>query len=200
MTKSMHLGSAGTPVGRIKVKLSASIDLANLLQRSDTAYHLQPRLNWTPQNWNSLLSLRQLTVHCRQMNNRNLSFFGKKKKSRFPHIGQTSMLTLDWQGLFRNYGDVFLPLLWPHLEQLASDPHESSQRCVCEITAGLIRGSKLWSFSKVLDTHTQQQIHTLHYFLIRKVNINKNFHYFLCVRVFRWTGYGSFCALWSGQH
>ncbi|XP_028286764.1 proteasome activator complex subunit 4B [Parambassis ranga] len=54
-----------------------------------------------------------------------------------------------FKGLFRNYGDTFLPLLWPHLEQLASDPHESSQRCVCEITAGLIRGSKLWSFSKV---------------------------------------------------
>ncbi|XP_062269925.1 proteasome activator complex subunit 4B [Platichthys flesus] len=54
-----------------------------------------------------------------------------------------------FKGLFRNYGDAFLPLLWPHLEQLASDPHESSQRCVCEITAGLIRGSKLWSFSKV---------------------------------------------------
>uniref|UniRef100_A0A673BIM3 Proteasome activator subunit 4b n=1 Tax=Sphaeramia orbicularis TaxID=375764 RepID=A0A673BIM3_9TELE len=54
-----------------------------------------------------------------------------------------------FKGLFRNYGDMFLPLLWPHLEQLAGDPHESSQRCVCEITAGLIRGSKLWSFSKV---------------------------------------------------
>uniref|UniRef100_A0A3Q1IES1 Uncharacterized protein n=1 Tax=Anabas testudineus TaxID=64144 RepID=A0A3Q1IES1_ANATE len=54
-----------------------------------------------------------------------------------------------FKGLFRNYGDVFLPLLWPHLVQLASDPHESSQRCVCEITAGLIRGSKLWSFNKV---------------------------------------------------
>ncbi|KAA8581409.1 hypothetical protein FQN60_002990 [Etheostoma spectabile] len=54
-----------------------------------------------------------------------------------------------FKGLFCNYGDVFLPLLWPHLEQLANDPHESSQRCLCEITAGLIRGSKLWSFSKV---------------------------------------------------
>nr|XP_054604918.1 proteasome activator complex subunit 4B-like [Nothobranchius furzeri] len=52
-------------------------------------------------------------------------------------------------GLFRNYGDRFLPILWPHLDQLASDPYESSQRCVCEITAGLIRGSKHWSFSKV---------------------------------------------------
>uniref|UniRef100_A0A8C6U8T4 Proteasome activator subunit 4b n=1 Tax=Neogobius melanostomus TaxID=47308 RepID=A0A8C6U8T4_9GOBI len=41
-----------------------------------------------------------------------------------------------FKGLFRNYGDAFLPLL-------------CSQRCVCEITAGLIRGSKLWSFSKV---------------------------------------------------
>uniref|UniRef100_A0A8C7ZN05 Proteasome activator complex subunit 4 n=1 Tax=Oryzias sinensis TaxID=183150 RepID=A0A8C7ZN05_9TELE len=62
--------------------------------------------------------------------------------------------TLDLQGLFRNYGDIFLPLMWPHLERLASDPHESSQRCVCEITAGLIRGSKHWSFSKVLEIHT----------------------------------------------
>uniref|UniRef100_A0A668AU47 Proteasome activator complex subunit 4B n=1 Tax=Myripristis murdjan TaxID=586833 RepID=A0A668AU47_9TELE len=57
-----------------------------------------------------------------------------------------------FKGLFRNYGDEFLPLLWPHLEQLAGDSHESSQRCVCEITAGLIRGSKHWSFSKTL-TH-----------------------------------------------
>ncbi|CAL1599788.1 unnamed protein product [Knipowitschia caucasica] len=54
-----------------------------------------------------------------------------------------------FKGLFRNYGDAFLPLLWPHLESLSADPHESSQRCLCEITAGLIRGSKLWSFSKV---------------------------------------------------
>ncbi|XP_028989298.1 proteasome activator complex subunit 4B-like isoform X2 [Betta splendens] len=54
-----------------------------------------------------------------------------------------------FKGLFRNYGDAFLPLLWPRLQQLAADPHESSQRCVCEVTAGLIRGSKLWSFDKV---------------------------------------------------
>uniref|UniRef100_A0A3B5LCD9 Proteasome activator Blm10 mid region domain-containing protein n=1 Tax=Xiphophorus couchianus TaxID=32473 RepID=A0A3B5LCD9_9TELE len=54
-----------------------------------------------------------------------------------------------FKGLFRNYGNAFLPVLWPHLEQLASNPHESSQRCLCEITAGLIRGSKHWSFSKV---------------------------------------------------
>lgn len=75
---------------------------------------------------------------------------------------QTHMFMLDWQGLFRNYGDAFLPLLRPHLEQLASDPHESSQRCVCEITAGLIRGSKHWSFGKVLDTHTHtvRNVHT----------------------------------------
>ncbi|CAF90544.1 unnamed protein product [Tetraodon nigroviridis] len=62
---------------------------------------------------------------------------------------QLNWLPSDWQGLFRNYGDAFLPLLWPHLERLADSPQESWQRCVCEITAGLIRGSKLWSFSKV---------------------------------------------------
>ncbi|KAM6951408.1 proteasome activator complex subunit 4B [Aplochiton taeniatus] len=54
-----------------------------------------------------------------------------------------------FKGLFRNYGDVFLPLLFPHLEQLACDTHESSQRCLCEVTAGLIRGSKHWSYQKV---------------------------------------------------
>ncbi|XP_046888598.1 proteasome activator complex subunit 4B-like [Hypomesus transpacificus] len=54
-----------------------------------------------------------------------------------------------FKGLFRNYGDALLPLLWPHLEQLAGDSHESSQRCVCEVAAGLIRGSKHWSYSKV---------------------------------------------------
>lgn len=68
---------------------------------------------------------------------------------------------------------MFLPLIWPHLEQLAGEPHESSQRCVCEITAGLIRGSKLWSFSKVPETHMATDTHTLPWFLIRKVNSNK---------------------------
>uniref|UniRef100_A0A3Q0QZR4 Proteasome activator Blm10 mid region domain-containing protein n=1 Tax=Amphilophus citrinellus TaxID=61819 RepID=A0A3Q0QZR4_AMPCI len=82
----------------------------------------------------SFFSVRQQFTCVKQ----NPAFLVLKKKTM-----------LDWQGLFRNYGDVFLPLLWPHLEQLASDPHESSQRCVCEITAGLIRGSKHWSFSKV---------------------------------------------------
>ncbi|XP_034049345.1 proteasome activator complex subunit 4B-like [Thalassophryne amazonica] len=54
-----------------------------------------------------------------------------------------------FKGLFCKYADAFLTVLMPHLEQLAGDPRESSQRCVCEITARLIRGSKLWSFSKV---------------------------------------------------
>jgi len=53
------------------------------------------------------------------------------------------------QGLFRNYSDAFLPVLKPHMERLADDSHESTQRCVAEIIAGLIRGSKHWSFGKV---------------------------------------------------
>uniref|UniRef100_A0A673MFT3 Proteasome activator complex subunit 4B n=1 Tax=Sinocyclocheilus rhinocerous TaxID=307959 RepID=A0A673MFT3_9TELE len=54
-----------------------------------------------------------------------------------------------FKGLFRNYSDAFLPVLKPHMEQLANDSHESTQRCVAEIIAGLVRGSKHWSFSKV---------------------------------------------------
>ncbi|KAJ8385476.1 hypothetical protein AAFF_G00185720 [Aldrovandia affinis] len=54
-----------------------------------------------------------------------------------------------FKGLFRNYDNAFLPLLRPHLERLVADSHESTQRCVAEIIAGLIRGSKHWSFSRV---------------------------------------------------
>uniref|UniRef100_A0A1A7WAV3 Proteasome (Prosome, macropain) activator subunit 4 n=1 Tax=Iconisemion striatum TaxID=60296 RepID=A0A1A7WAV3_9TELE len=54
-----------------------------------------------------------------------------------------------FKGLFRNFGDAFLPLLRPHMERLVVDSHESKQRCVAEIISGLIRGSKHWSFSKV---------------------------------------------------
>ncbi|XP_061602006.1 proteasome activator complex subunit 4A isoform X1 [Cololabis saira] len=54
-----------------------------------------------------------------------------------------------FKGLFRNFGDAFLPLLRPHMERLVADSHESKQRCVAEIISGLIRGCKHWSFSKV---------------------------------------------------
>ncbi|XP_055031264.2 proteasome activator complex subunit 4B isoform X1 [Misgurnus anguillicaudatus] len=54
-----------------------------------------------------------------------------------------------FKGLFRNYGDAFVPVLKPHMEKLAGDSHESTQRCVAEIIAGLVRGSKHWSFDKV---------------------------------------------------
>ncbi|XP_028809979.1 proteasome activator complex subunit 4B isoform X2 [Denticeps clupeoides] len=53
-----------------------------------------------------------------------------------------------FKGLFRNYSDTFLPVLMPHMERLAADSHESTQRCVAEIIAGLVRGSKHWSFKK----------------------------------------------------
>ncbi|KAM5165243.1 proteasome activator complex subunit 4 [Mantella aurantiaca] len=54
-----------------------------------------------------------------------------------------------FKGLFRNFDDAFLSILIPHLERLVEDSHESTQRCVAEIVAGLIRGSKHWTFEKV---------------------------------------------------
>ncbi|KAJ7987499.1 hypothetical protein DPEC_G00327130 [Dallia pectoralis] len=54
-----------------------------------------------------------------------------------------------FKGLFRNFHDAFLPLLKPHMERLVADTHESKQRCVAEITSGLIRGSKHWSYQKL---------------------------------------------------
>ncbi|XP_048863845.1 proteasome activator complex subunit 4A isoform X1 [Brienomyrus brachyistius] len=54
-----------------------------------------------------------------------------------------------FKGLFRNFDDTFLLLLKPHMERLVADTHESKQRCVAEVIAGLIRGCKHWSFQKV---------------------------------------------------
>nr|XP_015218489.1 PREDICTED: proteasome activator complex subunit 4 isoform X1 [Lepisosteus oculatus] len=54
-----------------------------------------------------------------------------------------------FKGLFRNFGNAFLPVLKSHMERLVADSHESTQRCVAEIIAGLIRGCKHWSFTEV---------------------------------------------------
>lgn len=68
---------------------------------------------------------------------------------RYELIKMACFLIQHPQGLFRNYSDAFLPVLKPHMERLANDSHESTQRCVAEIIAGLVRGSKHWSFDKV---------------------------------------------------
>jgi len=57
------------------------------------------------------------------------------------------------QALFKNYDDTVLEVLKSHVERLVSDTahntHETSQRCAAEIIAGLIRGSKHWSYASV---------------------------------------------------
>lgn len=56
-----------------------------------------------------------------------------------------------FKGLFRNHGNVHLKHFLPHLQRLVRDKHESSQRCVAEITAGIIRGAKHWPFEMTCD-------------------------------------------------
>ena len=55
--------------------------------------------------------------------------------------------------MFKNYDEPVLEALKPHVEKLVNDTshdtHETSQRCAAEIIAGLIRGSKHWSYDKV---------------------------------------------------
>ncbi len=51
-----------------------------------------------------------------------------------------------FKGLFRNFGDDILKVFRPHLERLVDEDNESSHRCAAEIIAGLIRGSKHWSY------------------------------------------------------
>uniref|UniRef100_A0A0P4W4D0 Proteasome activator complex subunit 4 C-terminal domain-containing protein n=1 Tax=Scylla olivacea TaxID=85551 RepID=A0A0P4W4D0_SCYOL len=52
------------------------------------------------------------------------------------------------KGLFRNFGDAFLPQFEGHLERLVKETQKSSQRCAAEVITGMVRGSKHWTFSK----------------------------------------------------
>jgi hypothetical protein len=55
--------------------------------------------------------------------------------------------------LFRNFDDAFVAQMRPHIEKLMEDrepgTRETSQRCVAEIVAALIRSSKHWDFDRV---------------------------------------------------
>ncbi|RXM29311.1 Proteasome activator complex subunit 4 [Acipenser ruthenus] len=59
----------------------------------------------------------------------------------------------------QNFDNAFLPVLRPHLERLVADSHESTQRCVAEIVAGLIRGCKHWTFEK--ESRDPRKLHWL---------------------------------------
>ncbi|XP_077865747.1 proteasome activator complex subunit 4-like [Saccoglossus kowalevskii] len=73
-----------------------------------------------------------------------LSLEEKKGKDRF-----NNRKFILFKGLFRNFDDTFLERFKPHMQRLAVDSQESGQRCLSELTAGLIRGSKHWPFEKL---------------------------------------------------
>lgn len=100
------------------------------------------------------------------------------------------------QGLFRNYSDAFLPVLKPHMERLANDSHESTQRCVAEIIAGLVRGSKHWSFGKVSPAASTRDTlklgnhwDVLPHSCLKPLSLSH-----------RWRHYGNSWFLWCEQH
>lgn len=70
-----------------------------------------------------------------------------KGKDRIRH-----KIIILFKGLFRNYGDCMLQNFKPHIERLISDTshdkHDSSQRCSMEILAGILRGSKHWTYQQ----------------------------------------------------
>lgn len=54
-----------------------------------------------------------------------------------------------FKALFRNFGDSLVPLFRVHIERLVTDHRESHQRAAAELIAGLVRGSKHWTYDKV---------------------------------------------------
>ena len=66
------------------------------------------------------------------------------------------------QSLFRNFGQTFLAIMKPHVERLIADTshdkHHQSQRCAMEVLAGIIMGSKYWTFTQVC-THAPRGKH-----------------------------------------
>ncbi|XP_077299850.1 proteasome activator complex subunit 4-like isoform X2 [Arctopsyche grandis] len=73
-----------------------------------------------------------------------LSMEEKKGKDKF-----STFKFLMFKGIFINYGDAFLDLFVEHLKRLVADKQEAYQRCAAEIIAGLIKGTKHWSFAKM---------------------------------------------------
>ena len=73
-----------------------------------------------------------------------LSLENKKGRDRF-EVMRFGM----FKALFRNFGDSFLDIWRPHIERLVTERQESHQRAAAEIIAGLVRGSKHWSYSMV---------------------------------------------------
>lgn len=54
-----------------------------------------------------------------------------------------------FKNVFKIFGDIFLPVILPHLEILVNETEEESHRCAAEMIGGLIKGTKHWQFDKV---------------------------------------------------
>ncbi|KAI1295461.1 Proteasome activator complex subunit 4 [Halotydeus destructor] len=51
-----------------------------------------------------------------------------------------------FKGVFTNFGLTFLPRFEATIQKFVTDSHESTQRCASEFVAGIMRGSRHWSY------------------------------------------------------
>lgn len=103
--------------------------------------------DWPPED-DSAAKLAVLTFLTSESCLQKMVHYMSMEENKGQDVFQYSNACL-FKSLARNHGVKVLDALLPHLQTLAADVAESSQKCAAEIFCGLVRGSKHWPFASV---------------------------------------------------
>lgn len=109
----------------------------------------QPKLNRTVDEMTEAERLIYQVFMDKEFVEKLISFLSLEEHKGKDHFD--TQRTQMFKNLFRNYGSCVVEHFKPHLEKLAVDSQESSQRCASEIIAGLVRGSNHWSYKMMKE-------------------------------------------------
>lgn len=110
-------------------------------------YDKQPKVNRQPEEFNEYELLIYKKFHDGSFVDKLVNYlcFEDNKGSPEMHRFDTKRPTL-FKGLFRNYGPVMIEPFRKYIDEYATSSCEQKQKFVIEFLAGLLRGSKHWSY------------------------------------------------------